>query len=329
MKVISAIYNEQKNAGPKAPSDINRILYNQYGAKISSIVRTGMFRFKVLFKFIQLFFCTDIIVLQHPLLLRSYAYKILPKKKTIILIHDIMGLRNQNDFILNHEINILKSFKYIIVHNSKMKDYLISKGILSNNIYSLELFDYLANGQVNENYEFDKKNLTLIYPGNLKEEKSPFIYQLDSKKINYKINLYGLGITTNISDKLIYKGSFEPDDINYLEGDIGLIWDGNYDDSDESIGFKNYAKYINPHKLSCCVAMGVPVIVWKKSALAEFVEKHNIGYTINNLYDINNLDFCEYDIKRKNAIKLGKQVRKGYFTVKAINQIIKRIEKNK
>ena len=326
MEVISAIYDEQKNAGPKAPSDINKILKDQYNAKTSSIVRTGMFRFKILFKFIQLLFSRDIVVLQHPLLLRSYVYNFLPKKKSIILIHDINGLRNQDDFILNHEINILKKFNYIIVHNYKMKDYLISKGILDNKIYVLELFDYLANGTVNEKYKFDKKNVTLIYPGNLKKEKSPFIYQLDSSNLNFKINLYGIGIDKDISNKLIYNGSFEPEEINGLVGDLGLIWDGNYDESDEDVWFKNYTKYNNPHKLSCCMAMGIPVIVWEKAAIASFVKKYDVGYTVNSIYDINNIDFSDYDTKRENAIKIGNKVRDGYYTKKVISEILNKIK---
>ena len=329
MKVISLIYDEQKNAAPKAPSDINIILKKELNVKITKIIRNGNYKIKLLFNFIKLAFTKELIILQHPLLLRNSIYNFLPKKRTIILIHDISSLRNQNDNNLKKELGIFKKFNYIIVHNNKMKNYLVSKGIKKESLYALDLFDYLANNNINKEYTFNSKNVTLIYPGNLKKEKSPFIYQLDDKKLNFKINLYGLGITNNISNKLQYKGSFEPDEINNINGDIGLIWDGNYDESDEKEWYKNYTKYNNPHKLSCCMALGIPVIVWEKAAIADFIKKENIGYTINNIYDINNIDFSDYDIKRKNAIKIGERVRNGYYTKKVIDKIIKKIDEEK
>lgn len=314
MKVISAIYDTKKNAGPKAPEDINKILKNKYNAEIISILRKNNFRLKLILIFIKMFFCQEWIILQHPLLLRSYVYNFLPRKKTVILIHDICGLRNKDDKLLKQEVNIFKKFKYIIVHNNVMKNLLIEKGINENNIYVLELFDYLANGDVKEEFKFNIDKMRIIYPGNLIKEKSPFLHQLDENKMNFIINMYGIGINDNLSSNLIYKGSFEPEEINDLEGDLGLIWDGNFDESDENLGFKNYTKYNNPHKLSCCMAMGLPVIVWEKAAIAEFVKKENVGYTINSLYDINNIDFSNYDEKRKNAIKISKKVRNGNYT---------------
>lgn len=329
MKVLSAIYNEQKNAGPKAPRDIDKILEEEYGAKNKSFLRTGNFKFKILLEFFKTMFSKEIIVLQYPLLYKESFYNLLNKNRTIVLIHDINALRRKDEKDLKKEINILKKFKYIIVHNDKMKEYLLAKGINKDNLYVLELFDYLAKGEINEkDISLNRDDISLLYPGNLKREKSPFVYQLDDNKINFKINLYGLGISENISNKLIYMGSFEPDNINGLIGDIGLIWDGNFDESDENDTFKNYTKYNNPHKLSCCMALGIPVIVWRKAAIAEFVKNNNVGYIVSSIYDINNIDFSDYELKRKNAINIGKKVRSGFYTKRIFNQILKNIEKN-
>ena len=70
------------------------------------------------------------------------------------------------------------------------------------------------------------------------------------------------------------------------------------------------------------MAADIPVIVWEKSAIAEFVKKNNVGYTVKNVYNINDIDFSDYDIKRKNAIKIGKRVREGYYTKKVIKEIL-------
>ena len=100
------------------------------------------------------------------------------------------------------------------------------------------------------------------------------------------------------------------------------MWDGNVDESDEHLTYKNYTKYNNPHKLSCYLAAGIPVIVWKKSAVANFVLKNNIGYVISSLYDINELDFSDYELKKKNIEKISKNLKNGYYTKKVIKQML-------
>ena len=123
--------------------------------------------------------------------------------------------------------------------------------------------------------------------------------------MKYRINLYGVGIDKDINNKIKYLNKYSPDELpNKIVGDLGLIWDGNYDESDENEGFKNYTKYNNPHKLSCYIAAGLPVIVWEQSAVADFVNKYNIGYTIKNLYDINKINLTDYTTKKKISIVL-------------------------
>ena len=328
--VLSTYISTYLNAGPKAKKDVEKILNQTHDFKLLFVNMYNKNKLEKLISILKKIYLVkikckkgDIVITQEPFLGRYYFTSNL--KNHIALIHDIEGLRNNSSKKLQREIKIYDSCKYIISHNQSMTNFLIKKGIDRNKIINLDLFDYLASDKIKEEYSFNKNDIKLIYPGNLSKEKSPFIYQLDSNKLNFKINLYGIGIDKDISDKLIYKGSFEPDEINDLEGDIGLIWDGNYDESDEDIWYKNYTKYNNPHKLSCCMAMGIPVIVWEKAAIADFVKKNNVGYTIRNIYDINNLDFDNYDIKRKNAIRIGKMVREGYYTKQAIEKIIKKI----
>ena len=323
MIILTKTSNEKKNAGPKAPSDIISILND---AKHIDIKDNKFRKLAYLYHFLKLHFSKDIILVQHPLLFDIRMYKLLNKERTIILIHDISGLRVENEDSLNKELSIFKYFKYIIVHNESMKKYLIDKGVDSNNIYVLELFDYLCKNNINEE---EVKDLEVVYAGNLKKEKTPFIYQLDDKKLNFKFNLYGLGISEDISKKLRYYGSFEPDDLSTIKGKVGLIWDGNYDESDQDATFKNYTRYNNPHKLSCYVAAGLPVIAWEKAAIADFIKKYDIGYTINSIYDINNIDLSDYNKKKKNVMKISGKVKEGYYTKRVVNSIIKKINKNK
>ena len=111
-----------------------------------------------------------------------------------------------------------------------------------------------------------------------------------------------------------------------IEANLGLIWDGNFDDSDENVGFKKYTKYNNPHKLSCYIAAGLPVIVWEKAAIADFVNKYNIGYTISKIYDINEIDLSDYNQKLANISKLQQEVRNGEFTIRVFDKVLKDME---
>lgn len=70
------------------------------------------------------------------------------------------------------------------------------------------------------------------------------------------------------------------------------------------------------------------MIAWKESAVAKFIEKYNIGYLIDNLYEINDIDVSDYDEKRKNAINVGKKIREGYFTINAIEKVLEKMRKD-
>ena len=176
-----------------------------------------------------------------------------------------------------------------------------------------------------EEKENAENSEAIIYAGNLVQAKSPFIYQLDEKKMNFKMNLYGIGLDKGVvNNQISYKGKFQPDELpNKLVGKLGLIWDGNYDESDQNEGMKRYTKYNNPHKLSCYLASGVPVIAWEKAAIADFINENNIGYTINSIYDINNISILDWNKKLENVKVISKNVRSGYYTKKIFEDIVK------
>lgn len=332
MILLSRYEKGHLNAGPKAKTDVEIILKNEYNAKIITISETlGSSKIKHIYykilAFVKPFFIkntNELTIIQFPF--SNYKFPTRRLKNKIAFIHDINGLR-YNDIILNRkEIAFLSDCKYIVAHNNKMKEYLIENGISKDKIYTNELFDYLCNDFSKDN-NFDRKNIKIAYAGNLSKEKSPFLYQIDKSKINYTIMLYGVGINKDINNKEKYVGKYNPDELpQNLMADFGLVWDGNFDDSDSKKGFKNYTKYNNPHKLSCYIAAGIPVIVWSKAACSDFVLKNKIGYVIDNLYDINNLDLNRYEEYLKNILKIKKKVITGYYTQKVLDEIIKKVK---
>lgn len=327
MKVITQYIPTKKDAGPKAKVDIENILKRDYSANIQTLKLSDeivnkkqlyRFRLKKAIFLLKNIIKTDILIIQAPF---SKNAKInIPANKKIVIIHDIEGLRTKNSIILDSELSLYNSCDVIISHNEIMSKFLRNNKITTP-IINLEIFDYLFDG-TNKGLSLDKKNPVIAYAGNLK--KSPFIYSLEPNKMNFKLNLYGVGIDKNINDKIILKGSFMPDELpKNINANLGLVWDGEYDSSDEFENLKNYTKYNNPHKLSCYIASGIPVIVWEKSAAASFVKKYDIGYTIKDIYEINNLDFSDYDIKLKNIQQIRNKIIDGYFIKKAINEALK------
>lgn len=242
--------------------------------------------------------------------------------KIVSIVHDLDGLREKDENLLRKEIKNLKKSKYIISHNEKMTNFLIEKGIDKNKIKNLEIFDYILD---KNNREINlKKSSDICFAGNL--EKSLFIYKLKKIK-NVKIDIFGINYQEEKNQgDFNYCGAYPPDEIHKkLSGRYGLIWDG--DSLKECNGlYGEYLKYNNPHKFSLYVAAGIPVVTWKKAAIAEFIDKENLGITVNSLYDLEkvllNLTNEEYEEKVKNILKLRKKIINGEMLTKLIQEIL-------
>ena len=337
MIILHTNFTSKVGAGTKAPEDIYNILKNNTKSKtievrmrLTNKIMNNLRKIPFcISKILKLIFVSkkEYVVLQsnyfdYPFILPNFLSWILKSKKTIYYIHDINGLRYNQNRKLKQELKIIDANNYVIAHNDTMKKYLVEKGIDSKKIYVLDCFDYLCDAKTKEvNHEFDKDNVQICYAGNLLKDKSEFIYEIDNK--NYTLNLFGKGIKNDINKKIHYKGVYEADKVrDYLHDDLGLIWDGHADDSYEYNNYKNYTRYNNPHKLSCYLAADLPVIVWSKSAISDFVKKNNVGYIIDELHDIDNIDFSDYNEKKKNALIIGERIRNGYYTLNVLNKIL-------
>ncbi len=314
---------EKRNAGPKAPADINAILNKYYNAKI--VVFSGSIWSKVyaILSFISARLKRETVVVQHPFVHKPVVFKLFSRKRLIIFVHDVEGLRYYDNAKLESEIKIFNRSNHIIVHNNAMREYLVEHGVPAGSIYTNEIFDYLCGGEMPQRNGV-KGEPRIAYAGNLVRKKSPFLYHLDTEKMKFQLKLYGLGVNGDINSKEIYMGSYTPELLpGRIDADFGLVWDGDYEEADESEACKNYTKYNNPHKVSCYLAAGLPVIVWRKAAISKFVEENNVGYSIANIYDINNLDYADYAIKARNAAKVGEKLRNGYYTRKVMDKVLK------
>lgn len=236
--------------------------------------------------------------------------------RVIVLIHDINSLRFD---VADNELDFLNDVDHAILHNRNMAQ-LISARYPRLSVQTLGIFDYLhANlSTYRHNGEY-----RLIFAGNLK--KSLFLDKLHDLPVN--INLYGVGgDRIRQTDRIVYKGCFHPNELGrHLEGDFGLVWDGDSIDTCEGV-LGSYLKFISPHKMSMYLSSGLPVIVWDKSAMAEIVEENGAGFAVSSLRKIperlqalSQEGYCE--MKRK-AVALANDLDNGAFLTAAMRRCL-------
>lgn len=330
---IEHIKNNFYHAGNKARKDCDKIL-KKLGLKkieidyyiilpIKTLSRIINLILSIFFNFYNIFFLKREIFCQYPFEKRMICLFYLNKKNRMItIIHDLDSLRSENKRLFNKEIKYLKKSKYIISHNSKMSEILIKNGIDKNKIKNLNIFDYILNENSREINKI--KTSDICFAGNL--EKSLFIYKLKKLK-NIKTDVFGINYQKEKNQgDFNYCGAFPPDEIHKkLSGKYGLVWDG--DSLEECNGvFGEYLKYNNPHKFSLYIAAGIPVITWKKAAIAEFIERKNIGITVNSLEELEkiliNLSEKEYEEKLKNVLKIREKIINGEILGNIIKEIL-------
>lgn len=269
----------------------------------------------------------DIILIQFPtgtfnlLQFMTNTIKTLTSAKLIFLIHDLETLRLWNERKIsdtdNIELSILKKSDGIISLNETMSNWLRKHGI-TQPISNLKIWDYDMDLPVKR---FDTYSKTIGLAGNL--EKSTFITKLPD---NVNLFVYGPNPLKYKSKGIKYMGSFPADILpQKLNMNWGLVWDG--DSLDTCSGqYGKYLQFNNPHKLSLYLSLGIPVIIWKKAALAPFIKKNNLGILVDNLNNLNevieSISEKEYFDIQKNVASFSDELRSGNFLKAALSKII-------
>lgn len=261
-------------------------------------------------------------------------YKIVEKYKDkikiIVLIHDLDFLRyigdetktgSYTERVTKDEVETLKNCYKIISHNEKMTKKLVEYGIPRSKIVNLELFDYLDNKAQKASVA---KGGDIIIAGNLNKNKASYIKDLHKiEGVNF--NLYGIDYDKSYDQKNTkYFGNFSADElIPELKGSFGLVWDGTkVSTCDSHTG--RYTKINNPHKVSLYLSAGLPVIIWKEAALADFIEKNKVGFSIESLEEIpkriEKISKKGYEEMLNNTEKIAKKLKTGGFLTEALKK---------
>ncbi|MBF0806142.1 MULTISPECIES: sugar transferase [unclassified Streptococcus] len=259
---------------------------------------------------------------------RRSALKYLKEKKhtyMISLVHDVELIRHEShpENFQNEFDEMIEFADKLIVHNSKMKQWFLDYGVPEEKLVVLKIFDYLLPSNFEKDIHYSKN---IYIAGNLSKDKSPYVHQLKNlTDLNFK--LMGINYEPDTeSPNIDYLGSFAPDDVpNQLTDGFGLVWDG--DDIVTCSGLTgNYLRYNNPHKLSLYLASGIPVIVWKESAEADFVLENGVGIAVDSLHDLGpileTLTEEAYFRIVKNVRKISTRIQTGQYLKEAVEEIL-------
>lgn len=261
-------------------------------------------------------------------LLLSFLHK---KKNVqfIFFIADIDGIKDGNEGLLKREISFLRKYRYFIVHNEEMKEWLW-KNVSADAVASaIDFFDFLAKPFTG----LREPSHNIVFAGNL--GKSGFLEQLSLLHKNepgLHFHLYGPGQTDTMlaQRNVTWHGAVQPYELAAkLSGSFGLLWDGETIDKPGGY-FGHYMQYISHHKLSLYILSKLPILVPATAASAPLVEKHKIGLAINNLYEIGdkikNLSTAEYHQMQVNMQSLAEKISKGECLSNAIDEIMKQVQ---
>lgn len=246
--------------------------------------------------------------------------------RIIMLIHDINELRG---FPNNHP-DWLRSADVVIAHSPAMQLWLKDNYNVDNTI-NLGVFDYLTYELPNKEKTYGKPSV--IFAGRL--DKSDFIPKMCISNPKVDFVLFGPGFPETLRNKtnVCYKGVCPPDELPSLisQYNFGLVWDGNSIDGCEG-ATGNYVKYNSPYKISSYLAAGIPVIVWNKMAVAQFVNDNKIGLVVSSLSELteslSSVTNDEYQMLCNNVSKVRTKLTTGGYYEAAIKKALRIIYKN-
>lgn len=269
----------------------------------------------------------DILLIQYPMK-KFYTPACLcahiKGAKVVTLIHDLGSFRRKK-LTPQHENRRLNRSDFIILHNESMKAFVEKNGCKSP-LYCLEIFDYLS-PRKHADYASPHSPWKVVYAGGLGYVRNPFLYELDSHISGWELDLYGRRFDSSRAtgwNNMHFRGQLPSDDfISTVKADFGLVWDGN-SLTECSGAWGEYLMFNNPHKTSFYLRAGIPIIIWKRAALAPFVERNGVGITVDTLDEINDVLALmkpeEYARIRRNAEMMGEKIANGFFTRKALNE---------
>ena len=336
---ISRCYNDSPGgAGIKAKSDVEDILVKMGGVNLGCRRRYSKNKAKGfilnifgILKYAVSLRKGDVVVLQYPIKkYYSFLCKLARQRgaKTVSLIHDL-GTFRRKKLSSDEEIAKLSLSDHLVTLNPSMKGWLIENGCKVP-ISVQGIWDFLseqkegnpAKGQIQQ-----ANKRSVVYAGSLAEKKNPFLYEMVKNVENYELHLFGNPGNRVLEGKNVVCHGFVDSNtlINNPTGDFALVWDG--DSVDTCTGsFGEYLRYNTPHKISFYVRMGLPIIIWREAAMAQFITENKIGFCIDSLAELNtvipSISEEEYNLMKRNVMAISDKLASGDYFRECITKIV-------
>jgi hypothetical protein len=260
----------------------------------------------------------------HPfgVLLPLFFFLLHKKKCSITLLCiDIDYFRGLNKSLLK-DLNNLNSADKLILQTPNMLDRCREVGVKTP-AELIYFFDFLTEDMAPlTNGKGDNR---VVFAGNY--DKATFINQLE--KLNYKkikFSLYGVvNNNSSMPDWVEYRKRFSPKKISEVHGDWGLVWDGSsLENNDVKNQHGQYLRITIPSKAILYISAHLPLIVWKESGIAKFVEENHLGITINSLYEVEEKILLvtaeEKEFIRENVKCFAEKLRNGEMLTAVLNK---------
>lgn len=281
----------------------------------------------------------DTLVLQYPTRFYRLVCRIahLLGAHIVTFVHDLQCFRHKI-FIAKEEIRRLNMSDDLIVCNNVVRRWLRDNGFVGYNkkgmIETLQVFDFFSEAKSPERKQTWPMH-KIVYAGQLARMKNSFLYDFGEYIKGYSVNVYGKGFDSKNAknpEKFDVRGFMFTDElIGRAEGDFGLVWDGNSVDSCSG-NFGEYLRINTPHKISLYIRCGLPLLIWRKAAMAGFVEENGIGICIDSLRDISGiyerLTKDEYDRMCDNVSEVSRRISEGYYFSNAVSRLLLQEDNN-
>lgn len=189
---------------------------------------------------------------------------------------------------------------------------------------TLGIFDYISDVEITN--RDDSQYPSVCFAGNL--SKAKFLGDLSFKKVH--LDIFGPNPLEKYGTNVFYKGQYSPDELpKYLTENFGLVWDGSTPYTCDGL-FGNYMRFNNPHKVSLYLSSGIPVIIWKKAAMAKFITGEKLGLAIDSLENLDevlsNLSIQDYQQMVDNSQKIARKLRSGFYIYSAVQDLEEKIK---
>lgn len=267
----------------------------------------------------------DVLVIQYPFK-KFYVIQCriahMKGAKSITLIHDL-GTFRRRKLTAEKEIKRLSYTDVIIVHNQSMNNWLVEHGCKAP-LVNLDIFDYLSASEPSSEPQRPDRKPTFVFAGGISQRKSSFVYQVDDVIEGCHFDLYGNGLEKGADAhwrNSTFHGRVDSDEfIRTIKADWGLVWDGDTIDGCSGT-WGSYLRINNPHKTSFYLRSGLPVIVWKESAMAPFITANHLGIAVGSLRELpavlSAITPEQYADYRQAAFRIKDRLNEGYYFRKA------------